>query len=62
MGAVGAHRLLWEPGKPHLTPALRVRSAERDRPLTAQQVMVRLRLHVEDQVLEVEPEVLVWDW
>jgi hypothetical protein len=38
-----------------------VRTAERDRSLAAQQVVMGLRLHVEDQALEVEPEVLVGD-
>ena len=41
--------------------AVGARGPVRDCPLPAQQVVVRLGLHVEDQALQVEPEVPVGD-
>jgi hypothetical protein len=61
VGAVSTHGLFGELVELHLASAVLVRYAEGNRLPAAEQVVVRLSLHVKDEALEVDPEILVGD-
>jgi hypothetical protein len=60
VSAVSAHRLLGESVELHLTPAMLVWGAERDRLLAAEEVVMGFGLDVDDQAFQIEPEVVIW--